>query len=304
MKGLPQLLLWTAAAVCLSGCFSLTDTQTSAPALPVTASLEQAAEQKKQSLATLKPSAVSLPEALGGILSSDRWTVYQEKEEEEFEGNVHYDNGQYIFRAGYALSQRKQNLFTAREKVYLRRNEPDGVWYELHAPQAVYNYKTGWGQAEAPSGQQIKLVYHTAKGDLITAYARRAEFNTKQQTYVLAGRARVLHQNAQGQLTTLKADRISVKQKTRYALLKGHASADNDTYHFQSDAIEYDGIAQQAYAYGDRPLAQGSTPDGTFAIIADKVTAQTDSRKIHLEGDVQGWVVSQQINQSKANKKL
>ena len=285
----------------LSACFSLSDKTESSPLSTDISAAKQIAQQKKDSIQSVRPNA-SLPDMLGGILSSDRWTVYQEKQQEEFEGHVRYDNEQYIFRADYALSERKQNRLTAKGNVYVRHNEPNNVWYELHAPYVVYNYGTGRGYAQAPKKKTVQLVYHTEKGDLITAYARRAEIDTKQQTYVLIGDAQIVHVDPQQQIATLKADRISARQKDQYALLKGHAYAQRDGYEFYSDAIEYDGLAQQAYAYGDRPLAQGAIPDGTFAIIADKVTAQTDSHKIHLEGAVQGWVVSEQINQSKANK--
>ncbi len=287
-------------SLCLCGCFSVKDKEG-----PVIANklpdVQQSVQQHKQTLQKSAPTA-SFPDMLGGVLLSDTWTVYQDKAEEEFEGNVRYDNAQYIFRADYALSQRKQNRFTARGNVYIRHNDQNNVWYELYAHEVVYNYKTGLGTAKSSKKQPIKLVYHTEKDDLVTAYAQRAEIDTKKEIYQLSGNAIVIHTNAQGNTVTLKADKMSVRKQDQYALLQGNASVENEQYHFQAKTLEYDGVAQQAYAYGDRPLATGSTKDGTFAIIADKVTAQTDSRKIHLEGNIQGWVVSDKINQSKANE--
>ena len=293
------------AAVLLGGCFPLQDKPKTASVFVVP---ETTAEQTP---AVLQPQTVSkksnqndLPELLGGAVSSDSWIVYKDEGKEEFKGNVSYDNGQYIFRAGYALSERKKQQITAENGVYARRNEPNGVWYELYANRVVYNYKTGQGTAQAAFRKRIKLIYRTERGDLITAWAKKAAFNTRQETFELIDNVQVNHIDPQGQHATLQADRISGRQKEQYALLKGHAEAYNDSYRLQADTLEYDGLQQTAYAYGDRPLVQGTTEDGTFAIIADKVTLQTDSRDTQLDGQVQGWVVSEQLKQSVANKTL
>ena len=100
----------------------------------------------------------------------------------------------------------------------------------------------------------------------------------------------------------MQADKISAKQKENYALLQGNAIVQSQDYTLRSETIEYDGNQKMAYAYGGRPLADGKTQEGTFAIIADKVSAETDSHKIKLSGQVQGWIVSDQINNSKANE--
>lgn len=304
MSRLTRVLGVLCLPLLLGGCFSLKDTKTVSAPQPNVGAAKAAAGQKAQELKNKKKSSSQMPAVLGGVVSSDRWVVYKEKEEEEFEGNVHYDNGVYVFRSGYALSQRKQNLFTAKDNVYARKNEQDGGWYELYADKAVYNYQTGAGRAEASANKKIKLVYKTAKGDLITATARRADFNTKQETYRLSGGAFVTHKDALGKVSTLKADSITARQKDNYAVLQGNAQAQNADYNIKARTIEYDGANQMAYAYGERPLTRGKTEDGTFAIIADKVSAETDSRKIKLTGKVQGWTVSEQINNSRANKKL
>ncbi|MBO7237672.1 MAG: hypothetical protein J6U96_00055 [Elusimicrobiaceae bacterium] len=295
-----RLLTVCALALCLAGCFSLTDKQEKTN-LPTPAQGQQLFQQKKQALQDKKPQ-FSLPDTLGGVVSSERWIVYQEKQEEEFIGNVHYDNGQYIFKAGYALSQRKKNLITAKENVFIRYNAEDGVWYQLKAEQARYNYQTGEGSAKAARRKLIELQYHTAQNELMKAYGQKAQFNTQLQTFELDGKAKLIYTDAQGQTITLQADHITARQQDQYALLKGHAQADNGQYRLQADTLEYDGTTQQAYAYGDRPLATGATDEGTFAIIADKVSAHTDSQQIKLEGQVQGWVVADKINQSKASK--
>jgi len=291
-----------AMTVYLCGCFSLKNHQQYSASGPDLATAQAALQQKTQKIKEKKENASQLPEVLGGVISSERWIIYKEKEEEEFEGNVHYDNGAYVFRAQYALSQRKKNLFTAKGSVYLRKNETDHSFYELHADRASYNYSTGIGKAQANRRKKIKLVYQNNKGEVITALARQADFNTKQETFVLSGDVFVTHTNALGQQNTLRADKISARKQDNYALLEGNAIVQNQDYTLRSESIEYDGKQKMAYAYGGRPLANGKTQDGTFAIIADKVSAETDSRKIKLSGQVQGWIISEQINQSKANE--
>lgn len=298
----PLFALLLSTLVCLTGCFGVKDRQTIQRTGPDLNAAKTALNQKTQKIKEKKDQSSQLPQVLGGVVSSDRWIVYKEKEEEEFEGNVRYDNGTYLFRADYALSQRKKNLLTAKGSVYLRKNEPDHSYYELYARQAFYNYATAEGQAQGTRKQKLKLIYKDVKGDLATALALRATFNTKQEVYVLSGDVFVTYLDHLGQKSTLQADKISIRKKDNYALLEGNAVVQNQDYTLRSQSIEYDGKQKMAYAYGQRPLANGKTQDGTFAIIADKVSAETDSRKIRLSGQVKGWVVSEQINNSKANE--
>lgn len=289
------------AALLLAGCFSIQDTRPVSPSVPAPAAMQNAVNEKKQKLQEKKADSFSLPDALGGVVSSDRWVVYQAKEEEVFEGNVSYDSGVYVFHSDYALSQRKLNRFTARGNVFLRKNNPDNSFYELYADKAVYNYKTGQGLAQSSRGTQVRLVYQTAKGARLVATAKKADFNTRQEQYILDGDCVVTHLDDLGQTAELKAERITTDAATQHLLLEGNAQVLREDGSLRARTIEYDGHAQRAYAYGQRPLAQGSTPDGTFAIIADRVEAESDTRKIKLSGRVQGWTVSDQVNASKAN---
>lgn len=284
----------------LAGCFSLRDESPRSVSLPSAATAKAAAGQKVQKLKDKTKS--SLPDTLGGVVSSDRWVVYQEKAEEEFEGNVSYDGGAYAFRCDYALSQRKKNLFTARGNVWARKNEPQDAFYELYADRAVYNYQTGRGEASALKGKNIELTYKDVQGAVTRASAQRAEFDVKERVYRLSGGAKVVYTDAAGRRITLRAQQITAREKDNYAVLEGGAEVDNGNYSLRAQTLEYDGNNRRAYARGSRPLAQGRTEDGTFAIIADKADAETDSRKIHLSGGVQGWVVSEQVNASKANR--
>ena len=304
LKALSRLLdgfLVLPAVLCLSGCFSIQGRQPQPAAGLQPAAAKALANQKKQQLKQ-KTSPLQLPDTLGGAVTSERWVIYKEKEEEVFEGNVRYDNGTYSFRADYALSQRKKNLFTAKGNVFARYNNPEGGWYELYADKAVYNYQSGRGQAEASAPNRVKLVYQTAEGDLITAFAQKAEFNTKEKTYLLRDKVVIIYQNKEKETITLKAQQIHADQQKNYALLQGDCQAENANYSLKAQNIEYNGAQGYSYAYGGRPLLQGKTQDGTFAIIADKVTAENATRKFTLSGRVEGWTISKEINASRANE--
>ncbi len=289
-------LFWLALA---SGCTAkyTLDTPVSSPS---PAGAKAVAQQKAQAFKDKQKA--DLPDTLGGVVSSERWIIYKEKEEEEFEGNVRYDNGIYAFRADYALSQRKKNLFTARGNVWARYNPAEGGSYEIYADKATYNYKTADGTANGTGKKQMKLVYHDPKGDVVTALADQTHFNTQEQTYRLSGNVLITHQDPHGKLATLKGQELTVLQQKPYALLQGGAEAENPSYHLKAQTIEYNGEKGFSYAYGGRPLIQGKTEDGTFAIIADEIKVENTTRKIHLTGQVQGWTVSEQINRSQANQ--
>lgn len=298
MKSIMQLACITTGLLLLAGCLSVKNEYEPTVSVPKI----KTPSFPKPATPSVSLKATSLPDMLGGIVSSDSWIVYNEKQEEEFKGHVRYDNGIYILRSDYALSQRKKNLFTLKGNIYFRHNEPDGAWYEVYADKAVYNYQTGKGYALASKKEPLKLVYHSAQNEQITAYAKRADIDTQQQVYKLTTDAVLIHQDALGNISTLKADSMLAKQQEQYVFMQGHAEAYDAQYHLKAQTLEYDGLTHHAYVYGERPLLQGTTQEGTFAIIADKATAQTDSQDIHLEGQVQGWIVSDRINKSKLNQ--
>ena len=299
MKCSHPLFMLSMLCLLISGCFSLSDKQVP-EVKPLSGAIN--AQEKNQQKAEKKKPTFTMPETLGGVISSDRWIVHQDTHEEEFEGNVHYDNDAYVFNAGYVLSQRDKNTISAQKNVYIRKNEPDGSWYELYADNVSYNYQTGKGHALASGNKRAKLIYTNAQGEVTTALAKRMDFNTEEETFELTGKALITQKDMQGQTNTLQANRISARHKDQYALLQGQAQASNNDYSLRAHLLEYDGISHQARATGQRPLAQGDTDNGTFAIIADEVSADTITRNLHLQGRVQGWVVSDTLKQSGSNK--
>ena len=262
---------------------------------PKVAAAKEKAKQKKPSF--------EVPQTLGGIVSSDSWVVYPEKEQEEFKGHVAYDNGVYTFRSDYALSDRKKGSFSARGNVYLKQAPQQGPVYEAWADRGFYNYTTAKGELRSDKNHFVRLEYTDTDNVLTHAQARRADFNVNTQTYNLYQDVTIRRPTEFG-LATVTADKLSVRQADEYALLEGNAKVSSPSHSFTAQTIEFDGKNNRSYAYGSRVLGQGKMEEGTFAIIADRAELENESRKISFKGKVAGWIVSDQINKAEINDKF
>lgn len=288
-----------ALAVFLNGCKTV---RAEGPQMPVPAAKPHV-EKAKNNLKNKRKTAGEIPPVLGGVVQSDSWVIYKDKQQEEFIGNVSYDNGAYIFRADYALSERAQSRFSARGRVYLRQNEPDGSFYEAYADSARYNYKTQKGVLTATADKTVKIIYSDAKKQTVTATAKRASFDLNQKIFILQDKVRVERPTPKG-TEILSAEKATYKQDENYAILEGGAKATDGSRTLEAETIVYDGNQNASYAYGARPLVHGQTDQGTFAVIADKVSSDNAAGTISLDGKVQGWIVSPQLNEADANSKF
>lgn len=288
-----------AALVCYAVCLLLTcacrTVKIEGPA-PVTVHPKPALQHVKKSVTPQKLSAKDIPPVLGGIIQSDSWIIYKEKEQEEFSGNVSYDNGAYVFRADYALSDRARQTFSADGNVFLRQNNQDGSFYQAQADRGFYNYRTQKGTLSARGKKPVTLVYRNEKGQVITATAKQAQFDIGQKIYVLEKNVRIERPTPQG-TQVISAQKVTFKQLQDYARLEGDAALTDGKRTLTADVIIYDGQNDASYAYGARPLAQGTGEQGTFAVIADQIQSDSEGNVIHLDGKVQGWLVSPQINE-------
>lgn len=269
---------------------------------PTTVHPKPAISQAKKSLAP-KLSSEKLPPVLGGLVQSDSWVIYKDKQQEEFSGNVSYDNGAYVFRAGYALSDRAKGTFSARENVFLRQNNPDGTFYQAQADQAFYNYNTQKAQLTSNGKTPVRLVYRDEKGQTVTATAQKARLDLAQKIYVLEKNVRLERPTDEG-TQTVTAQKITLRQLQNYARVEGDAVLTDSKRTLAADTIIYDGQNNASYAYGARPLTYGTTEQGGFAVIADQIQSDAQGNQIRLDGQVQGWLVSPQINNSKINMKF
>lgn len=269
------------------------------PSVPAPAAKPRLAAAKNN-LKHKKSKATELPPVLGGLVQSDSWVIYKDKQEEEFKGNVSYDNGSYRFRSDYALSQRTLQLFTASGHVFLQQNEPDGTVYEAHADHARFNYHTQKGTLSAKGKNRVMLYFRNNKQQQATAYAQKVTFNLLEKVFVLEGQVYMERPTDTG-LNTLQAQKVTFKQLEDYALLEGNAKLSDGNRTLEAQTILYDGQHNTSSASGERPLAYGKTEQGTFAIIADKVESDAQGNVVHLNGKVQGWMVSPQFNNEKIN---
>ena len=270
------------------------------PEIPLPAAKPKIAEAKK----TIKSKTpTELPAVLGGIVQSDSWIIYKDKQQEEFSGNVSYDNGAYQFRADYALSERAKNRFTARGNVYLKQNDSQGTSYEAYAHYARYNYKTQQGELKSSAKKQIKLIYTDNKKQTGTAWADRASFDLAQKIFTLEGNVRVERPTPTGK-ETLTAQKATFEQTANHAVLEGDAKITDGLRTLEAETIVYDGNKNYSYAYGARPMAYGKNEENTFAVIADKVSADNEGKQLVLDGKVQGWVVAPKLNEADINSKF
>ena len=288
------------SALLISACYRA---QVKAPEVQNIPQPKQTIAQKKAALQEKKKSAAQLPEVLGGIVQSDEWIIYKEKEQEEFKGHVFYDNGQYVFKANYALSDRKQHTATAQGNVYLKQKDLYApTTYEAWGDYAHYNYKTGKGSLKSTSKNPVRLQL-TDAAQTVTANAKHISFDTNSQVFILTGNVHAQRTTPEG-TQTLQADKVTVKQLENYVRMDGNALLNDGQRTLQADTVIYDGEHNHSTAYGARPLATGSTEQGTFAIIADRVTSDAQGTVVTLDGQVQGWVVSPELNNNKINRQF
>ncbi len=298
-KNLILLLLCLLTAHFAAGCRTI---KKEGPEL-ATPSAPRKLSAAKNSLKDKKLKASEIPPVLGGLVQSESWVIYKNEQKEEFKGNVSYDNSIYVFQADYALSERALNRFSARGNVYLRKNELDGSFYEAYADKAAVNYKTQQGNLTANKNHLVKLIYSDEKKQTVTATARKATFDLEQKIFTLEKDVRVERPTPEG-LQVFTAQKATFKQLEDYAILEGNATLTDGLRTLEAETIIYDGAHNQSYAYGSRPLVHGTTEQGTFAIIADKAQSDNEGKQVVLDGKVQGWLVSPELNESDLNTKF
>ena len=286
-------------SIYLTGCQGI---KVQTPTETVTRPAKQTLARKKSLLSQKKQAATQFPEVLGGIVQSDEWIIYKEKKQEEFKGHVSYDNGTYTFKSDYALSDRNKNTITATGNVYIRQIDKQQTSHEVYTDYALYNYKTSKGLLKSTSAGPVRLILKD-KTQNIVAHAKQISFDSNAQIFILTGNVAATRTTKQG-TQTLHADKVTLRQQDNYARLDGNAHLADDLRTLQADTVIYDGQHNQAHAYGARPLATGSTEQGTFAIIADTIKSDAQGDVITLDGRVQGWLVSPELNNNKLNEKF
>ena len=287
------------ACAALAGCYTVR-----AP-LPDTKAVSHTAKRtwqtKKEGLKT-KHTPAAWPESLGGLLQSDEWTLYKDKEQEEFNGHVFYDNGVYTFKAGHARSDRKHKTVTARGNVYLKEQQTQDTSYQAQADWGTYHYQTGQGRLRSTSKNPVKLIL-TEPAQTVTATAKQVDFDTTARVFTLTGNVQVTRTTQDG-TQTLQADKMTLRQDEDYIHLDGNAVLSDGLRTLHANSVVYNGAQDQAHATGARPLVTGSAEPGSFAVIADEISSDAQGNVIQLNGRVQGWLVSPQLNEHKLNSQF
>ncbi len=193
---------------------------------------------------------------LGGLVQSDRWLVDQNKQTEEFIGNVFYQNDNYTLKADYALSDRKAKTYTLKGNVFAQQ-DIDGILSTIKADNFFYNHAKDNGQITASPKKQVQINYET-QDNFYQIYGDRITFTNKLSSFTSYGNAQAGDLN-----NTIYADVIS--------------------YNLAAGAFE---------AAGGRPMLEGYTADGDFALKADSITANTLQKTYAAKGSVTGWITT------------
>ena len=204
---------------------------------------------------------------LGGMVKSDKWIIRKDSFEEEFIGNVHYENEMYKIAADKALSKRKDKTYELSGNVFLSRTE-DNTTITLNAGRVFYNQKKDTGFASASKKAQVKIVYTTPE-NVYTLLANKVEFSNKANFFRATGKVQLSDKE-----NTLKAEEV--------------------TFNRISGIFE---------ALSVRPLILGKNKDGSYALEADKIIVDTKTGKVNATGKPQGWLTMEKDLMTQENLK-
>lgn len=204
-----------------------------------------AQEQKQEELSAL----------LGGMVQSDKWIIRKDKAEEEFIGNVKYENENYKITANRALSQRRLNAYTISGNVSAQRKQ-DGQTASVKADKIFYNQKKDTGYIKGSRKKQLMLSLSDINNQF-KLYADTLNFTAKFSVFEAEGDC---------ELNDL----------------------DNTLY---ADKMTYDVETGIFTAEESRPVLFGYNADGDYALQADKITADNKNGLYKASGRVMGWLV-------------
>ena len=194
---------------------------------------------------------------LGGMIKSDKWIIRKDSFEEEFIGNVYYENEIYKISADKALSKRKEKTYELSGNVFLSRTE-NNTTITLNAGRVFYDQKKDIGFANAVNKKQVKIVYITPK-NVYTLLANKVEFSKKANFFKASGKVQLSDKE-----NTLKAEEVT-----------------------------FDRVSGIFEAVSVRPIMLGKNKDGSYALEADKMIVNTKTSKFYATGKPQGWLTLQ-----------
>ena len=206
---------------------------------------------------------------LGGMVKSDKWIIRKDVFEEEFIGNVHYENDTYKVSADRALSKRKLKNYELSGNVFLSRKDGENI-LTLTADKVFYDQNKDLGFAKKGKKEQVKILYHTPE-NIYTLLADEVKFSKQASFFEIIGKVKLSDKN-----NTLNAEEA--------------------TFNRTSGIFE---------ALKVRPMIIGKNEDGSYAIEADKITINTNTQEFNAKGNSQGWLTLRKDLITKENiKKL
>ncbi len=192
---------------------------------------------------------------LGGLVQSDSWIIRKDKAEEEFIGNVRYENETYKISADRALSQRKLNAYTISGNVQASRKQ-DGEEISLTANKVYFNAKKDYGYAQGSKSSQAHASF-TSLNNIFNLYADKINFG--------------------GKFTVFEAEGDCELNDMNNTLYSGKMA-----YNTQSGLFT---------ASENRPVLFGYNDDGDYALQGDQITADNKNGIYTASGRVTGWLV-------------
>lgn len=201
-----------------------------------------------------KQQTEELSAILGGMVKSDSWIIRKDKAEEEFIGNVRYENENYKISADRALSQRTLNAYTLSGNVFAQRTQ-DGQTVSLQADKVFFNRKKDSGYAQGSKKKQIK-----------------ASFANPNNTF------------------NLYADRVDFSNKFKLFQAEGDCELSDLNNTLYAGQMTYDVPSGVFTAEKRRPTLFGFNDDGDYALQADVITADNKNGVYKASGGVRGWI--------------
>ncbi len=237
----------------------------------------------------LSAGAQSLPPGLlGGMLKSDSWKIYKDKQTEEFEGNVRYDSEFYKLRAAKAVSNRADNIFTLNKNVYLFNKDVAGTTAEVTADNIVFNLNTAQGTAREGNKTPLKIVYTTA-GNTLEANGKTGVFNTAKETLNLKDNVKIKY-TAPEDFILAFANTAFIDRKNEVLDLSGNVSLDSREYSVQAHNVKMDNKANYLIISGGRPVVSATKENFDIAMQSEKIEMDTLNKKIKAQGRINGWI--------------
>lgn len=204
---------------------------------------------------------------LGGMVKSDKWIIRKYALEEEFIGNVHYENEMYKLQADKALSKRKEKQYELSGNVLLSRSEGD-TNLTLTAGSVFYDQNKDTGLAKAPQKGQVKIVY-----------------TTPDNTY------------------TLLANKVEFSKQASFCKATGNIKLSDKENTLKAQSATFDRLSGIFEALSVRPFVQGKNKDGSYALEADKIIVDTKNGTVKTLGKSQGWLTLREDYLSEDNLK-